>query len=181
MRYARALFEVALENQEVDGVAESLRAISDILKENPQFAEVFFHPRLGLTEKRRIVAEVFQPFIDNQHVLSFVDLLLRKKREKEIPAIYQQFAQLRDEHMGLLPVEITVARPLADAVLEKMLSKLEKITGKKPIPTVRVQPEIIGGVVIRYGDKVWDGSIRTRLQLLERQIKSIPVAEMRGE
>ena len=180
-RYAKALFTLAVERNAVEAFNDDLQAIVELLANEEQLKTIFFHPRLSRDEKNGIVDEVFAVILENQFVVNFVRLAIAKKRERDIPAIVKAWKLLYDDYKQQLPVEVVVAFELADDQLQQILADVALRTGRQPIPQVIVDPSIIGGVVLKYQDKIIDGSVRNQLQQLAASIKAIPIAGLRGE
>lgn len=108
--------------------------------------------------------------------LAFLRLLAAKGRLAALPEVAYAFRRLLDARRGRQPVEVVVAAPLDEAALETLRQRLERRLGHPVAPVVRVDPRILGGVVIRVGDRRWDGSLRRRLQELRRRLSAAPAA-----
>lgn len=180
-RYAKALFTLAVEKNAVEAFNDDLQAIVELLANEEQLKTIFFHPRLSREEKNGIVDEVFAVILENEFVVNFVRLAIAKKRERDIPAIVGAWQLFYDDYKQQLPVEVVVATELDDDQLQQLLADVALRTGRQPIPQVIVDPAIIGGVILRYQDKIIDGSVRNQLQQLAASIKAIPIAGLRGE
>lgn len=180
-RYAKALFQFAVEHDIADVVVTDLQTVTKQFEDHPQFHQIFTHPRLQTYEKMQIAKETMKPVIQSDYTWNFIALLIDKKRERELKAIYRIFSVLYDEHQQQLPLEITVAYEISDRLREELVEKVAQLTGKSPRPVVVVDEGILGGVILQFEDKIIDGSIKNRLQQLGTQLRSIPVAQMRGE
>ncbi|QOR33781.1 ATP synthase F1 subunit delta [Clostridium sp. 'deep sea'] len=180
-RYSKAIFELAIEKKQVEEINSDLQAVADLLKSEPELAIIFFHPRLSKEEKTGLVNEVFKSVVNTDYVINFLYLTIAKKREKDIPAICMEFNSLYDSYKRQLPVEIISAYDIDKKQLNSILAKITKRTGREPLPTVKIDKEILGGIIIKYEDKIIDGSVRKQLQQLADSIKAIPVAGLRGE
>ena len=97
-------------------------------------------------------------------------LTIDKRRQRLLRQIAQQFRALVDEKEGRAHVEITLARPIDDATLDLLTRRLSELLGVTAVPHVRVRPEILGGVVVRTGDTIYDGSVRRQLDGMRRQL-----------
>ena len=104
------------------------------------------------------------------NVVNFVLVTIDKRRQRILREMATQYHALLDEHMGREHVQVTVARPVDDATREVITERLTAVLGKKAIPHIRVKPEIIGGLVVRTGDTIYDGSVRRRLDGMRRQL-----------
>ena len=103
-------------------------------------------------------------------MVNFVLVTIDKRRQRILRSISDQYQALLDAHMGREHVQITVARPLDDAATTMVAQRLTAALGKEAIPHVRVEPEILGGIVVRTGDTIYDGSVRRRLDTMRRQL-----------
>jgi ATP synthase F1 delta subunit len=166
--YARALFEAAIEHGDLDEIQEQLAAWTDALGANKNLQTFFFSPRFSSTEKKDAIRRIIQG--GNEHFLNFLELLAERHRLPATFRIRRSFDELwRDEHK-MLPVEVTSAIELDDGLVRSIGERIEERTGRRVELTSRVDPDIIGGLVLRVGNKVLDASIHGRLERLRRQI-----------
>ena len=180
-RYSKALFSLAIEKSQVEEFNGDLITIADLLRSEPHFATLFFHPRLSKEDKLQIIQEVFQPIIEAEYILNFLNLTIAKKREKDIPSICNAWQVLYDGYKRQLPVEIITAVDIDQDQLQSILTTVALRSGREPLPTVKIDAAILGGIILKYEDKIIDGSVRKQLQQLAEGIKAIPVAGLRGE
>ena len=166
--YARALFEAAMENGELDEIQEQLSAWSDALGENRNLQTFFFSPRFSSAEKKDAIGRIIQG--GNEHFVNFLELLAERHRLPATFRIRRSFDELWREEHKLLPVEVTSAIELDEALVRSIGDRIEERTGRRIELTSRVDPDIIGGLVLRVGNKVLDASIHGRLERLRRQI-----------
>jgi F-type H+-transporting ATPase subunit delta len=151
--YSRSLFEVAKEHDKLDLVKEQLGQFADALEQNRELAIFFFSPYFSTEEKTRG--------------------LERALEDDRMPVIYRarrQFEVLWDLEHRLLPVEVTSAVALDPAVAEELGGKIREQTGQNVELTSRVDPDILGGIVLRVGNSILDASIKNRLQQLRREV-----------
>ena len=168
-RYATALFGVAVRQNELETVERDLNAVVDLWEQNPQISAAMGRPQVPTDVKRRILQQVLgdqvQPLL-----LRFVLLLLDKIRIDLLPDVRDEFQRLADEHRNIVRAQVTTAVPLspelAQALRIKLGSREGKIVGLIPV----VDPSIMGGVILRVGDRIMDGSVRGRLETLRRQL-----------
>lgn len=166
--YARALFESAVEHSELDEIQEQLAIWADALGENKDLQTFFFSPRFSSTEKKEAIRRIIEG--GNEHFLNFLELLAERHRLPATFRIRRAFDELWREEHKMLPVEVTSAVELDEALVRSIGERIEERTGRRIELTSRVDPEIIGGLVLRVGNKVLDASISGRLQRLRRQI-----------
>jgi F-type H+-transporting ATPase subunit delta len=166
--YARALFEVAVEQDVLDEVHEQLSAFADAMHENRDLAIFFFSPYFSVREKKegleRTVVDA-HPALDN-----FLQALLERHRMPAIFRIRTEFEALWDEERRLLPVHVTSAVGLDSALIKSLGQRIEKQTDRQVEVSSDVDPDILGGVVLRVGNVILDASIRNRLEQLRKQV-----------
>ena len=166
--YARALFEVAEEQDKLDVVREQLGAFSDALSENRDLQVFFFSPYFATKEKQDgldLVVSDADPVI-----LNFLKLLIEKHRMPVLFRIRSNYDGLWEEENKLLPVHITSAVELDKAIVEQLGDRISEQTDRKVELSATVDPEILGGIVVRVGNSVLDASVRNRLEQLRKQV-----------
>ena len=166
--YARALFEAALESDSLDEVQEQLGVWTDTLGSTKDLQTFFFSPRFSSAEKKDAVRKIIDG--GNERFLNFLELLAERHRLPAIFRIRRAFDELWREEHKLLPVEVTSAVELDDALVTSIGERIEERTGRRVELTSRVDPDIIGGLVLRVGNRVLDASVHGRLERLRRQI-----------
>lgn len=166
--YARALFEAAKEHGVLDAVREQLAAFAQALHENRDLAIFFFSPYFSTEEKkdglRRAVQDADQTF------MNFLETLLERHRMPAVFAIQTRYQRLWDEEMKLLPVEVTSAIDLDAQTVSSIGEQIGAQTGRKVELSSKVDPDILGGIVLRVGNFVLDASIRNHLNQLRKQV-----------
>lgn len=167
--YADALFELARKHDAIDGYGDAIRTVATLIDENPQFRLFLETPRIDPDQKKKVVREALGDRLPKT-VVNFVLLTIDKRRQRILRAIADGYDALLDEHMNRAHVEVSVARPLDEDATQKIGERLSKLLGKTAIPHVRVKPELLGGIVVRSGDTIYDGSLRRRLERMRRQL-----------
>lgn len=166
--YARALFEVAKERDILDEIHDDLGAFTDALEENRELAVFFFSPYFSSEEKKdgleRAVTGADPIF------MNFLETLLERHRMPVIFRMRTRFEQLWDEENKLLPVEITSSVELDKEIVAQIGDRIGEQTGQKVELSSKVDPDILGGLVVRVGNFVLDASIRNRLNQLRKQV-----------
>ena len=166
--YARSLFEVAREQGKLDLVREQLGQLVDALDQHRELAVFFFSPYFSLKEKQDALGRVL---LDADPILlNFLHLLIEKHRMPVIFRIRDAFEQLWEEENRMLPVEITSAIELDADTTEGLSREISERTGRKVKLATRVDPDILGGLVVRVGNSILDASIRNRLERLRRHV-----------
>lgn len=167
--YAETLFELAAKHDALESYGEGIDTIATLIEENPKARMFLETPRIDDAVKKDAVQEVLGGVLP-KHIVNFVLVTIDKRRQRLLRSIAQQYHALLDEHMGREHVQVTVARPVDDATRAVIAEKLSATLDKEVIPHVRVQPEIVGGLVVRTGDTIYDGSVRRRLDSMRRQL-----------
>lgn len=167
--YAETLFELADRNGAVEEYGEAMETVARVIEENEQFRLFLETPRIDDADKKDVVRRVFGEKMP-KHVVNFILVTIDKRRQRLLREISTQYHALLDERMGREHVQVSVARPVDDATREMIAEKLSAALGKKAIPHIRVRPEIIGGLVVRTGDTIYDGSVRRRLDGMRRRL-----------
>lgn len=167
--YAETLFELADRNDAVEEYGEAIETVARFIEENDEFRLFLETPRIEDEDKKAVVRKAFADALP-RHVVNFVLVTIDKRRQRILRDIAQQYHAILDERMGREHVEVSVARPVDDATRDMIAEKLSAILGKTAIPHVRVRPEIIGGLVVRTGDTIYDGSVRRRLDGMRRRL-----------
>jgi len=170
-RYASALFRAASRAGLVDRIESDLGLVSYALETSPGLMAAIHSPLTPLAVKREIVGDVFAGKID-EITISYLNLLVRKRREEAISPTEHEYILLADEARGIVNAEVTTAVKLTEDEEARIRERLSKMTGKSVHTTGVVAPEIIGGVLVKIGDTVIDGSIRGRLVALKERLLS---------
>ncbi len=166
--YARSLFEVAKEQGRLDVLREQLGQVADALGSNHDLATFFFSPYFSTEEKREALARVLQDA--DPTLLNFLGVLIDNHRMPVIFRIRREFDRLWEEEHRQLPVEVTSAIALDEQTLRQLSEQIGQRTGKDVQLTARVDPDILGGLVLRVGNSIVDASIRNRLEQLRKQV-----------
>jgi F-type H+-transporting ATPase subunit delta len=166
--YARSLFQAALENARIDVLREQLAQFADALNQNRELAVFFFSPYFSTTEKRQALDTLLDGA--DELFINFLALLIENHRMPVIFRIRQEYERLWDEENKTLPVEITSAIALDDATTESLGKTIGERAGRKVTLAARVDPDILGGIIIRVGNSILDASIRNRLEQLRRHV-----------
>ncbi len=166
-RYAKALIQLAAEKGVIEQYHEELTLFSGALESAPEAYAILSAPGYGIEAKRRILNEMTARLGISRTIGDFMLLLLDRKRIEQLAGIVDCYRSFADEAAGILRSSVTSALPLTEPQVRAMRDALEKATGRKIILSVETDPVLIGGVVTRIGDKVFDGSIRTQLTKIQ--------------
>jgi ATP synthase F1 delta subunit len=166
--YARALFEAAQEHGRLDVVREQLGQVADALDSNRDLQVFFFSPYFSTQEKRDGLARTLtdaEPLLTN-----FLELLIEKHRMPVIFRMRRRLDTLWEQENRLLPVEVTSAIALEDDTIAQISESIGAQTRRRIDVTRTVDPNILGGIVLRVGNSILDASIRNRLEQLRKQV-----------
>ena len=166
--YSHSLFEVAKEQGKLDRIRDELAEFADALDQNHELSVFFFSPYFSTEEKegglRRAVIDA------DPTLVNFLELLIEKHRMPVIFRVRRQFDALFDREHKRLPVEVTSAVELDDSVVRALEERIREQTGQNVQLASNVDPDILGGIVLRVGNSILDASIRHRLEQLRREV-----------
>jgi ATP synthase F1 delta subunit len=166
--YARSLFEVARDHGRLDEVREQLGQIADAIEGNQQLQVFFFSPYFSTQEKKEGLGKLLSGA--DPILVNFLELLIEKHRVPALFRIRRTLDALWREENRLLPVSVTSAVALDEATVQQIGERIAQQTGRRVDLTSRVEPDILGGIVVRVGNSVLDASVRHRLEKLRRQV-----------
>jgi F-type H+-transporting ATPase subunit delta len=166
--YARAFFEVAREHGKLDELREQLAQFAEALSQNRQLAIFFFSPYLSSSEKEEGLARLLDGA--DELFVNFLEVLIEKHRMPVIFRIRQQYERLWEKERRTLPVEVTSAIALDEDTTESLGRTIGERAGRTVKLAARVDPDILGGIVLRVGNSILDASIRNRLEQLRRHV-----------
>lgn len=166
-RYAQAVFEIALEKKELDQWQADLNKIAG-LTEDTGLVAVLESPKFPLEAKVKLLSERLGRM--NPLALNLASLLVSKGRLRLVSYIADEYHRLLNNYRGIEQAEVATAVPLTDEDSKMLAERLTAITDKKIVLKPQVDPGLIGGIIARVGDKLIDGSVRTRLRELKRQM-----------
>mgnify|MGYP006285209503 FL=1 len=172
--YANSLFDVAKEKDDQDLIKDQLELITNSLKDNKEFYNFFISPKVSKSERKDVIKNVFKDKISKE-LLNFLMILIDKKRTSSIYEINKFYKRLYDENIGLKRVTVESVIELSDNQKSKLSKKLEKMLNKEVIIENKINPEILGGVILRVDNEEIDNSIATKLKNIEESIAKIIV------
>ncbi len=168
-RYAAALFGVAVRDNILDAVAQDLTLISRFVAEVPYLRAILMQPLVSDQRKNKVATDAFGDRVTATS-LNFLKLLIRKRREDLIDECVRQFRVLLAERNNTAEAVAYSAVPLSPDQVERLTQSLQAMTGKTVHLTAEVDHTMLGGVIVRLGDTIMDGSVRGRLHRLEQQL-----------
>jgi len=158
-RYAKALFDLAVEDGVIDQVNDDMKLIADVLKENKELRRMLQSPVIPPARKKVVVKKIFEGKID-QRSLTFIDIIIRKGREEQIHDITLQFYESYLDYKNIAIVEVTTAAEIDKELRLKMVKLMESKTSKTIQMTEKINPDIIGGFKLKLNDYQYDASIK---------------------
>jgi F-type H+-transporting ATPase subunit delta len=136
--------------------------VNALIDADPRIRDFLRTPRIAVAEKKRVLGAAFGGRMP-QLFLNFLLVVLDKRRQHMLRGIAREYDRMLDEHLGRVNVAVTLARDPDAATLKEITARLTKLLQKSVLAHVRVDPEILGGIIVRYGDTVMDGSVRRQL------------------
>lgn len=176
-RYARALVDALVKPSprapappSVEQVVEHLRAVAALLRESAELREALATPSVPASKKRQVVDRIARAAAMPPLVRNFLLVLVSRRRMGALPHVVSAFEEMMDRHLGVMKVALVSARPLTEAQKEKLTQGLAAASGKRVWLDTQVDPGLLGGVAVQIGSMVLDGSVRGRLDALERRL-----------
>ena len=166
--YARALFEAAKEHDVLDRVHDELGEFAEALDDDRSLQVFLFSPYFSSEEKREGVRKIVSDA--DERTLNFLELLAERHRMPAIYRIRREFDALWADENQLLPVTVTSAVELDEGLVEDIGNRIQEQTGRKVELSSNVDPEVLGGLMVRVGNMVLDGTVRNRLERLRKQV-----------
>jgi F-type H+-transporting ATPase subunit delta len=170
-RYAKALVDILTEREgDFDAVHAEIEGLASIVEGSRDLTRLLYSPSIRLEVKRGIVEDLIARTGLSEISSTFVRLLLEKGRLRYLTSIAETFEYLANERRGRLKVNLTSSAPLGDDVVERLKAEIEASTGKTILIETAVDPALIGGLVVRIGDRVLDGSIKHQLAAMRESL-----------
>jgi F-type H+-transporting ATPase subunit delta len=166
-RYAQALLELGVEGGTLDRLVDEMSTIAGAWETSPELRNALENPLVAHAMKKAVMGELSEQIGATPVTRHALMLLVDRRRTKTLPYVAQFLRELADARKGILRAEVTTAAPLSDAYYTRLQAQLEKMTGKKVVVDRKTDPQLIAGVVTRIGDRILDGSLRTRLQSIK--------------
>jgi F-type H+-transporting ATPase subunit delta len=169
-RYAKAVFEIGAAQGNLDKLGADLRALGKAMKESPELTSALASPAIRRSDRKGVLAGLLGTIQAHAMTSNLVYLLLDGERLSSLPAISRELDAMIEAKAGRVLAEITSAQPLDAAQLSQITAALEKLSGKQVTVVKRQDVELLGGVVAKLGDTVYDGSLRTQLRTLRDEL-----------
>lgn len=166
-RYARALVEALKDASRLDPVGANLREFGELFESNAELRVALENPAIPMQTKKAVLDAVLEKLKMDALAASMMRLTLENGRIGLLPLVAEEFEDMSNAALGRIKVGITSARPLSPEEENSMKGALKKFTGKTAVMTVKQDPSLIGGVVVRIGGSVYDGSVKNQLKALK--------------
>jgi F-type H+-transporting ATPase subunit delta len=170
-RYASALFDLGRDQRQIESVSRSLDALSQAMLDSRDFAEVVDSPVVSREEAGSAFAALAAPLGLDPITANFVGVLARNGRKSQLRPVIRAFGRLAAEHRGETVAEVLTARPLNDDQIAQLKQQLRTRAGREVSIDAQVNPDILGGIVVKLGSQMIDASIRTKLNRLATAMK----------
>lgn len=171
-RYAHAVFELAADQNAVDAVSADLASLRRALESSADLARLIHSPVFSATDQEKALKAILEQMGASALSIKFVLLLAQKRRLGALPAIIKAYESLVAKARGESEAEVTSARPLSDAEVGGLKAVLKSRLGKEPRLHTRVDPTLLGGLIVKVGSRMIDSSIRTKLDGLAAAMKA---------
>ena len=172
-RYARALVEVVLERKTDPDIArQQLNSIVDAVHESVELRRVWESPAVSAEQKRAVLDAIVRQIGVAKPIRNFIAILIDHRRIAMLDDVAKQFHSELNAQLGLAEAEISSARPLSADGKQELESQLERLTGKKVRAHYSSDPELLGGVVVRVGSTIYDGSVRGQLEKMKQDLST---------
>jgi F-type H+-transporting ATPase subunit delta len=172
-RYAAALFELADERHDLDAVAGDLRELRAMLAASPELGRLVRSPVLSRGEQGKAMAALADSAKLSKLTTDFIAIVARNRRLFAVPAMIEAFLAKLAARRGEVTAEITAAQALSDAQQNALTDQLRRVVGSRVAIELRVDPSLLGGMIVKIGSRMVDGSLKGQLQRLQLGMKGI--------
>jgi len=172
LQYANALADVAVQQRAADTVAQDLAGFGALYAESAELRNFLSSPAVGAEAKHRVIEKLLARVGGSKIVRNFLFVVIDHQRAHTLPEIIAAFQEVIRQRQGITEAQVSSAVELSKAQKAEMEFTLEKLTGKRVEAKFSLAPELLGGAVVRVGDTVYDGSLRSRLNELRARLTS---------
>ncbi len=170
--YSKALFEVAQESNSLEQMLKEFEFVVESFKAYPEFFEIIKSPKVNPANKHQVFDDTFKGKVSAE-LLNFFKLLVDKKRVSYIVDIFKEFKIAANEHLGIVIAKVESVVALEKKEVSELEKKLNVLTGKTVTVNNVINPDIMGGLIVKVGDKIIDGSIKNKLENLKGDLAQI--------
>ena len=169
-RYAKALMDLGVADGNYERLGRELAALGRVLKSSPELVATMTNPAFARSDREKILRAILQRLGASQMVVNFTRLLLDRERMPVLPDISRELDAMIDARAGRVAAEVRSAVPLDAGQRERLTQALEQLSGKKVEMKIDTDPSLLGGVVAKLGDTVYDGSLKTQLERMKQTL-----------
>jgi F-type H+-transporting ATPase subunit delta len=169
-RYAKAIFDIGSQQGDLTKLGQDIRSLAKAMTESKELDTALTNPAIRRSDRKKVVDGLLQSIGVQTASKNLVYILLEGERMGSLPGISRALDEMIEAQAGRVTAEVISARPLDPSQLSQINAALEKLSGKKVSVTTRQDPELLGGVVAKVGDTVYDGSLRTQLRTLRDEL-----------
>ncbi|WP_442602559.1 F0F1 ATP synthase subunit delta [Paenibacillus sp. KN14-4R] len=170
-RYARALFEVAKDKGIIAQVQDELEAVVESFQQNKEFMQILSQPNIDVTKKTALLAAVFEGKV-SEVVLNTLQLLVTRGREEILNSMLVDYVKIANDALGRANATVYTPFVITAAQEQEIADQFSRITGKTVHVQSVIKPELLGGIQVRIGDRLYDGSLSGKLNRLQKSLKS---------
>lgn len=167
--YAATLFELAEREERVERYGHLIAQVSALYEEERAFQRFLETPRISLVEKKRVLRSTFEEQTPELFI-RFLMVVLERRRQRVLPGIARAYQDALDERAGRLRTAVTLPFEPDDALKSHIVGALEERFGKQVVPEFRLDPAILGGLIVRVGDQLMDASLRRQMERLKWEL-----------
>ncbi len=172
-RYAQAIFEIAVERENTDKIEEELQVVKKSFASSSELRNWLSYPFIDQVDKKSLLAQVFADL--SEPVQNLLFLLVDRHRVDQIGQIVEAYQALNDEHKGVVEATVITAFPLRAEDEKQLIETFEDLTNKKLRIQKQIDSDLLGGVVVKIGDRIYDGSLRTKLRQFQKRLQNAKV------
>ena len=173
-KYATALFSAAREEKAIDQVAADMASLGELISHDGRFVKFLDSPHVSTGDKKALLKSTFEKRISST-AYRFLRLVLDKKRVNYLPGMAVEFEELVRQHRGIVKAQVTTAVPLESDQADRLAGELGRITGKRVEIDSRIDPSVLGGVIVAYENQIIDRSVRRGLDDLRENLMKVRV------
>ena len=167
--YAEALIVLARKANDMEGWGIAINAVASAMESDTKLKNFLAAPQVSSAQKSAVIGKAFGTKLP-RNMVRFFQKLVQNRRQSIIPRIAEEYETLLDESLNIVHARVTVAKPLSEDEGKALADRLSTTIGRQVVPHIEVQPAILGGVIVRLGDVVMDGSLRRKLQGMKRRM-----------
>lgn len=170
IRYAKAVFELAIEKNNLEQIHKDMKYIVSLSKASPDLALMLKSPVIYSSKKQQVLEQIFESEVDTL-TMQFMQLLCRKSREQFLAPAAKEFIKLYNANKGIQLADVTTSMELTPELRTQIIDKVKIISGKDIVElSEKVEPNLIGGYILKVGDRQIDDSVKTRLKDLRKDL-----------